>query len=254
MSALLFRLGRSSARHPFRVLGLWLAATVVVVALQGAAGGEFDDSFRVPGVESQRPPTSSRSASRARAASPPASSSTPTTVGSTTPARPGPPSSGVRLALAGGHDVTGVTEPAPQPRRADRLRRRGVRRRQARRTSTSTTRSPPPTPLADAGVQTELTGALALLGKDDPSSELIGIGVAIIVLLVAFGSVVAMGLPIVTALVGLFVGAAGVGVAVGRHRRPRVLADPLHDGRPRRRHRLRAVHRHPAPPEPRTTA
>ena len=50
------------------------------------------------------------------------------------------------------------------------------------------------------------------LDKKDPSSELIGIAVAIIVLLVAFGSVVAMGLPIVTALMSLFVGAAGVGV------------------------------------------
>ncbi len=48
--------------------------------------------------------------------------------------------------------------------------------------------------------------------QDAPSSELIGIAVAIIVLLVAFGSVVAMGLPIVTALMGVFVGAAGVGV------------------------------------------
>ena len=53
MSAFLFRLGRSSARHPFRVLGLWLVAAVAVVALQGSAGGQFDDSVRVPGVESQ---------------------------------------------------------------------------------------------------------------------------------------------------------------------------------------------------------
>ena len=58
----------------------------------------------------------------------------------------------------------------------------------------------------------ELTGALALLAAEEPSSELIGVGVAIIVLLVAFGSVVAMGLPIGTALVGIFVGVAGVGV------------------------------------------
>src|SRR3546814_19103571 len=62
------------------------------------------------------------------------------------------------------------------------------------------------------GLQVELTGALALLAQADPSSELIGVGVAIIVLLVAFGSVVAMGLPIATALFGIFVGAAGVGV------------------------------------------
>ena len=36
VSALLFRLGRSSARHPFRVIGLWLVAAVAVVGLQGA--------------------------------------------------------------------------------------------------------------------------------------------------------------------------------------------------------------------------
>src|SRR3954452_22534144 len=53
MSAFLSRLGRSSARHPFRVLGLWLVAAVAVVALQGQAGGVYDNSERVPGVESQ---------------------------------------------------------------------------------------------------------------------------------------------------------------------------------------------------------
>lgn len=54
MSALLFRLGRRCARYPFRVIGLWLMAAVAVVALKGSAGGQFNDSFRVPGVESQR--------------------------------------------------------------------------------------------------------------------------------------------------------------------------------------------------------
>ena len=54
MSALLFRLGRNCARHPVRVIGTWLLFAVAAVALRGAAGGEFNDSFRVPGVESQR--------------------------------------------------------------------------------------------------------------------------------------------------------------------------------------------------------
>ena len=53
MSTFLYRLGRSSARHPFRVLGAWVLATIAVIALQGSAGGEFENSFRVPGVESQ---------------------------------------------------------------------------------------------------------------------------------------------------------------------------------------------------------
>ncbi|HEU5481384.1 MAG TPA: MMPL family transporter, partial [Candidatus Tumulicola sp.] len=45
-----------------------------------------------------------------------------------------------------------------------------------------------------------------------PASELFGILAAIVVLLIAFGSLIAMGLPIVTALVGVAISVAGVGV------------------------------------------
>ncbi len=45
------------------------------------------------------------------------------------------------------------------------------------------------------------------------TSELIGIAAAAIILLIAFGSVVAMGLPIVTALIGLTVGFMGIFIA-----------------------------------------
>src|SRR3546814_17013718 len=62
------------------------------------------------------------------------------------------------------------------------------------------------------GLQVELTGAPALLAQADPRSELIGVGVSIIVLLVAFGPVVAMVLPIATPLFCLLLGAPGVGV------------------------------------------
>jgi putative drug exporter of the RND superfamily len=47
---------------------------------------------------------------------------------------------------------------------------------------------------------------LAFAGQEPPSGELIGILVAIIILLLAFGSVVAAGLPIVTAIFGLGAG------------------------------------------------
>ena len=53
MSAFLYRLGRNSARHPFIVIGVWLVVAVAVVGLQASAGGKFDNSERVPGVESQ---------------------------------------------------------------------------------------------------------------------------------------------------------------------------------------------------------
>lgn len=50
------------------------------------------------------------------------------------------------------------------------------------------------------GVQGQV---LEFAGQEPPSSELIGIVVAIVILLIAFGSIVAAGLPIITALVGL---------------------------------------------------
>ena len=216
MSAFLYRLGRSSARHPFRVLGLWLVAAVAVVALQGAAGGEFDDSERVPGVESQhaadvltdRFPSQGGQSARIVLHTDEAGSTTPTTA---------PTIDEARAAARRGH--------------GRRRRDRPVRPESAALSDDgqtayldvayavdklTATQLEDATAVADGaradGVQVELTGALALLAAEEPSSELIGVGVAIIVLLVAFGSVVAMGLPIGTALMGIFVGVAGVGV------------------------------------------
>ena len=59
------------------------------------------------------------------------------------------------------------------------------------------------------GVRVELSGDIFNTGADG-GHESAGILIAIVVLLVAFGSVVAMGLPIVTALFGIGVGMAGV--------------------------------------------
>ncbi|MCH9815441.1 MAG: MMPL family transporter, partial [Actinomycetia bacterium] len=48
--------------------------------------------------------------------------------------------------------------------------------------------------------------ALSFAAGEPPSSEIIGLVVAIIILLLAFGSIIAAGLPIVVALVGVFAG------------------------------------------------
>jgi putative drug exporter of the RND superfamily len=64
---------------------------------------------------------------------------------------------------------------------------------------------------AEPGLQVALGGPpiSAVVSPSPGSSEGIGIGAAIIIMLLAFGSVVAMGLPIITALVGI---GAGYGV------------------------------------------
>jgi RND superfamily putative drug exporter len=216
VSAFLFRLGRSSAGHPFRVLGLWLLAAVAIVALQGRAGGEFDNSARVPGVESQHAVDvlndrfPSRSGLSARIV-------LHTDVGRLDDGGHAPVVRDARALLAGSRGVAGVTDPfAPESAALSADGRTGyvdVTYAVDKLTAVQLDDAIAVTDTARAnGVQVELTGDLALLATAAPSSELIGVGVAIIVLLVAFGSVVAMGLPIVTALLGIFVGAAGVGV------------------------------------------
>jgi putative drug exporter of the RND superfamily len=64
---------------------------------------------------------------------------------------------------------------------------------------------------AEPGLQVALGGPpiSAVVSPSPGSSEGIGIGAAIVIMLLAFGSVVAMGLPIITALVGI---GAGYGV------------------------------------------
>ena len=67
-------------------------------------------------------------------------------------------------------------------------------------------------PARDAGMQVEFGGEVARAGErpDLGGTEIYGLIAAMVVLLLAFGSVVAMGVPIGTALVGLAVGLSAV--------------------------------------------
>ena len=66
----------------------------------------------------------------------------------------------------------------------------------------------------EGGITAELGGDIVEFNSSEigGAAELIGLGVAVMVLLVAFGSVVAMGLPILTALLSLGVGLMLVGI------------------------------------------
>lgn len=70
-------------------------------------------------------------------------------------------------------------------------------------------------PLRSAGAEVEYGGPLGELARpapDDRVSELIGFGVAVIVLLVGFGSVIAAGVPLLTALISVVGGLAVLGL------------------------------------------
>ncbi len=54
MSRLLYRLGHFAGRHPWRVLAAWVLVAGIAFALNSAFGAATNDTFRLPGAESQR--------------------------------------------------------------------------------------------------------------------------------------------------------------------------------------------------------
>jgi len=54
MSHILYRIGNFAGRHPWRVISAWVLAAFAIVMLNGSIGGAPDESFSLPGAESQR--------------------------------------------------------------------------------------------------------------------------------------------------------------------------------------------------------
>ena len=70
--------------------------------------------------------------------------------------------------------------------------------------------------LRDAGIQVEYDGGLGYAKvSGGGNSEMIGILMAVIILAIAFGSLVAMSLPIVAALTAIVVGSSAIGIMAG---------------------------------------
>src|ERR1700742_339261 len=53
MSSYLYRLASFAYRRRRLVLGLWLAAAIAAIAIAQASGGKTNDTFSIPGTESQ---------------------------------------------------------------------------------------------------------------------------------------------------------------------------------------------------------
>ena len=98
------------------------------------------------------------------------------------------------------------------------------------------------------GVRVELGGQLIANAQEgEISSEAVGLAIAALVLLLTFGSVVAAGLPLATALFGLGISRRAHRAARRGARRARLGAGARLDARHRRRDRLRAADRHALP-------
>ncbi|MEV6927234.1 MMPL family transporter [Dactylosporangium sp. NPDC051485] len=205
MSRLLGRLGGAAAAHPWRTIGVWVVVLVGFIGLSAGFGGTVHDDYNVPGTQSQagteflRAHFPQMSGTDARVVvhsdkklDPAALEALRGRLG----ALPGvsavaPP----RMSADGDTALVGVQYNIPV---TDFQGKEGL---DALRKATE--------PLVREGVQVELGGQVAEnITAPSGTAEAVGIVAALLILVLALGSVVAAGLPLVVAIAGLGVASA----------------------------------------------
>jgi RND superfamily putative drug exporter len=215
---LLARLAGWCYDHRRLVLGIWVAVLVVTTALSMTIGSNYENKFGGNSTESQRAQDLLKERFPARAGDP-----ADIVFRTTEPVTARASQQAIESVLAKVRDlphVVGVVSPYDQPRRQISQRDDHIAYaeiqfdEQTEDLQTSdieavinAARSNPP-----SGVEVELGGqpiSKTVFPEPGPS-EAIGIFAAVVILLIAFGSVIAMGLPIITALFGIGIGFAVV--------------------------------------------
>ena len=226
MSSFLYRLGRASYRHRGRVLLAWAAVLVLVGGLAIAVGGHFDDVFEVPGA------SSTKALNQLKVTFPEAADAS-ATVLINAPAGRNLEDKDVKeavLAWAGDVEkvsmVRGVIDPYNENVdgliSADGASGRAMIRVQGTASTITDAQREKLTEAAET-LEVTLPGSQVLIGGEIFSVhvpritvvEALGLGVAIIVLVLTLGSLVASLMPVGTAVAGVGIGVLSVQVAAG---------------------------------------
>ncbi|GAA2551911.1 MMPL family transporter [Winogradskya consettensis] len=221
MATLLYRLGRFSFRRRKLVLALW----VLVLALMGVGAatlsGPTSNAFSIPGTESSKAldVISEKMGGGGNTAS-----------------------AKVVFTVDGDAKLTGATQKAaiekavaalkaaPQVAAvADPFESKTVSQdaQTAYATVTYTVAAPDLTDAArdgltaagdsvtSSGIEVEYGGDATVAATEAGATEVLGVAVAAVVLVITFGALVAAGLPLLTAIIGIGVGMAGIQIATG---------------------------------------
>jgi RND superfamily putative drug exporter len=212
---------RTLARFSFRrrrlVLGLWLAVLALVASLLAVVGAGYDDTFALPDTES------SRAFELLQRVSPDASGDTLTAVfavpdGHVADPAPRAGVEAVLTELRELHQVVAASSPYDNPQQVSRDGRIAF--------ATITLTGQVPADLGRAEVdevlevadrersdlRVEVTGQAASGPPEQGKEELVGLTAAAIVLFLVFGSLVAMSLPLITAVLSIAVSLSLVGL------------------------------------------
>ena len=211
MAGFLDRLGRLCARRHWLVIGVWVMLAVAIVVFAQASGGHTFDNFRIPGAESQTaidlldkrfPQQAGASAS--------------VVFHSTQGTLTGDDEQAIAATITNLERLPQdpqVLGPIPSPNDETALvslqytqtvQDLGVDAFDDIEAATA--------PATKAGMQVAFGGALVDDAEAPASSasDQIGLLVAIVILIFAFGSLIAAGMPIITALLGLAIGLSAI--------------------------------------------
>jgi RND superfamily putative drug exporter len=212
VAALLDRLGRTAARRHRRFIAVWVLGAIAIAGLAIASGGRTFDNFTIPGAESQtaidllesRFPEQSGATATVVFRAPSGTLATPAA------------ETAIESTIAGLKNLPQApTVSAPVPSKdgtiaivnvqySDQAPKVGVAGFDALQAATA--------PATAAGLEVAFGGPLTDYAQSpkSSSSDLVGLLFAIVILVFAFGSLVAAGLPIGTALLGLAVGLSAI--------------------------------------------
>ncbi|MGW0433412.1 MMPL family transporter [Micromonospora sp. NPDC003197] len=216
MASLLYRLGRACFRRRGIVVGAWTLILAAVIGLFVTFGGEFDDQFTIPGSESQQALDELREISPAAAGAnaqlvfvaPEGTTITdPRYVAAInqtlTEAQQAPqvglvvdPFAGKVISPDGRAALAAVQYDVPTADLAE---------------GTLDALEDTVAPARAAGLEVQVGGdAFTTTGVRIGPTEFIGVAVAVVVLMITFGSLLAAGMNLLTAIVGIGVGLGGL--------------------------------------------
>ncbi|MGW1954454.1 MMPL family transporter [Streptomyces sp. NPDC001920] len=216
MAVLLHRLGRAAYRHRKLVLGIWFVVLAALITCVGVFGGKLDDRFTVPGTESQRAldtlgttlPEASGVNAQIVFTAPEGGRVTDARFTAAIGGAEAAASKAPQVSAVMGPDVTGAVS-------ADRSTaivqvQYSVQRSEVRASSLDAIERAAEAAEHD-GLRTSVGGSVyGSNGVHIGPSEIIGVAVALLVLVVTFGSLLAAGMSLLPALLGVAVGLAGL--------------------------------------------
>ena len=220
MTQNLYRMGKFAASRPWTVIGAWLVIAVIVIGASSAFGEELEDSFDVPGLDSAQAVDLLSQAQSDQAGLTARVLVQPLDNGETflSSSRAQADLDAVRTTLAGLPNVVGVSEVGPKSGAISAdgriamlqiqypvIEDVGLEDLENLKVAIEDSR-------AVTGLQVEAGGEL-FFALDEPETgvgEMLGLIAAVVILLLAFGSVIAMGLPIGMALFGLALGVSSM--------------------------------------------